>query len=74
VIDIGLPDISGYDLARQLRLAPETRQMGLVALTEYGLASDVQTAMDAGFDVHLVKPVNHQRLIDAIERARASRQ
>ncbi|MDO9217989.1 MAG: response regulator, partial [Lacisediminimonas sp.] len=71
VIDIGLPDISGYDLARQLRQSPSTRQMGLVALTGYGLATDVRTARDAGFDVHLVKPVNYQRLAEAIERVRA---
>jgi CheY-like chemotaxis protein len=73
VIDIGLPDIDGYELARQLRQAPETRGLGLVALTGYGLASDIQCARDAGFDHHLVKPVNHQKLVQAIENARASR-
>lgn len=73
VIDIGLPDISGYELARQLRQWPQSRGIGLIALTGYGLESDIRQAREAGFDHHLVKPVNHQRLVQAIESARSSR-
>src|SRR3569623_268155 len=68
VIDIGLPDMSGYDVARRLRAAPDTAGMALIALTGYGLAADVQRAMEAGFDMHLTKPVNAQRLKQAIEQ------
>lgn len=68
VIDIGLPDMNGYDVARRLRTAPETAGMVLIALTGYGLVADVQRAMDAGFDMHLTKPVNAERLRQAIKQ------
>lgn len=72
VIDIGLPDLSGYDVARQLRLWPQTRQMGLIALTGYGLVTDLQNAKAAGFDMHLAKPVNYPRLVESIEKVLAA--
>jgi PAS domain S-box-containing protein len=58
LLDIGLPDIDGYELARRLRAHPATRGCVLVALTGYGQASDRERALDAGFDLHLVKPVD----------------
>ncbi len=72
-LDIGLPGIDGYELARRLRklLGPVT----LIALTGYGQDSDVQAAMNAGFDHHLVKPLDFGRLqdlLDDIGRARPS--
>jgi len=68
VIDIGLPDINGYEVARRLRSDPKTAGMALIALTGYGLAADIRRAMDAGFDMHLTKPINGQRLKQAIEQ------
>jgi two-component system CheB/CheR fusion protein len=62
LVDLGLPVVSGYDLARTLRgsdAAPHTR---LVALSGYGRDSDVQAALDAGFDQHLTKPPDFQKL------------
>jgi len=56
-LDIGLPDMDGYELARRLRLLPETARSLLVAVTGYGQPQDKERALQAGFDHHLVKPV-----------------
>ncbi|HET7217516.1 MAG TPA: response regulator [Vicinamibacterales bacterium] len=66
-VDIGLPGIDGYEVARRLRAAPETQALTLVALTGYGLPAQREKALAAGFDVHLVKPVDPEllaRLLD----------
>jgi CheY-like chemotaxis protein len=66
--DIGLPGMDGYEVARSLRLAPATRTARLIALTGYGRDSDRQRTEEAGFDLHLVKPVEPlelKRLLDA---------
>ena len=55
-LDIGLPDMDGYDLAQRLRTLPETARSSLVAVTGYGQPQDIKRALDAGFDHHLVKP------------------
>jgi CheY-like chemotaxis protein len=55
-LDIGLPDMSGYDVARQLRLLPGAKKSLLVALTGWGTQDDRQRTRDAGFDRHLTKP------------------
>ncbi|HZY19477.1 MAG TPA: ATP-binding protein [Ramlibacter sp.] len=57
LLDIGLPGMDGYQLARQLRQQPSTRSALLVAVTGYGHEQDRSRALDAGFDHHLVKPV-----------------
>ena len=61
-LDIGLPKLNGYDLARRLRAAPETRNAILVAVTGWGQPGDRQRAKEAGFDEHMVKPVEMDRL------------
>lgn len=66
LVDIGLPGIDGYEVARRLRADPATRHIKLIALTGYGLAEDLKRVMDAGFDRHLVKPVNIEQLMEAI--------
>jgi CheY-like chemotaxis protein len=63
IIDIGLPHVNGYDVARALRESGLERML-LVALTGYGLAEDERRAKEAGFDAHLVKPAD----IDALRR------
>ena len=62
VLDIGLPRIDGYELARRLRQRPASRDALLVALTGYGQAHDFTLSKGAGFDHHLVKPANLEQL------------
>jgi signal transduction histidine kinase len=69
LVDIGLPGIDGYEVARRLRLDPDTRHIRLIALTGYGLAEDHRRVMEAGFDQHLVKPVGVDQLLEALAPA-----
>jgi CheY-like chemotaxis protein len=62
LVDIGLPEMDGYEVARRIRNAPGGEQMMLVALTGYGTPEERSRAMQAGFDVHLVKPVEPEQL------------
>jgi len=61
LLDIGLPGIDGYEVARQLK--GRSANARLIALTGYGQPADVRRAREAGFDRHLVKPVDLQRLL-----------
>ena len=70
VLDIGLPGIDGNELARRLRAAPGTAGALLIAATGYGREQDRRRALDAGFDHHLVKPVNAAALLALIAAAR----
>ena len=67
VMDIGLPDMDGYRVARCLREDPATRHVPLIALTGYGQSRDKEQAATVGFDAHLTKPVVPDDLIAAIE-------
>jgi CheY-like chemotaxis protein/two-component sensor histidine kinase len=62
LVDIGLPSMDGYELARRLRAQPGGKVTRLIAVTGYGQPSDRAKAKDAGFDAHLVKPVSPDRL------------
>jgi CheY-like chemotaxis protein len=66
LIDIGLPGIDGYEVARRLRVSPAASGMTLVAITGYGQDSDRQRALAAGFDARLVKPVSYAELMEAL--------
>ena len=66
LVDIGLPGIDGYEVARRLRANPATSAMRLIALTGYGLAEDQRRVLEAGFDMHLVKPVDIAQLLGAL--------
>jgi CheY-like chemotaxis protein len=68
VLDIGLPGMSGYELAARLRSHRNGANCHLVALTGYGTSADVANAFEAGFDQHLVKPAPPDALLDAIRR------
>lgn len=57
LVDVGLPDIDGYEVARRLRAQPATQGLRLVALTGYGTPEDRERALAAGFDEHLAKPI-----------------
>ena len=66
LLDIGLPDIDGHELARRLRAMPETTQAMLVALTGYGQEQDRQRAHNAGFDHHMAKPADLAKLLELL--------
>jgi CheY-like chemotaxis protein len=62
LLDIGLPGMSGYDVARELRRDPAFAETMLVALTGYGQAEDRRKSKSAGFDHHLTKPIDDEAL------------
>ncbi len=72
IIDIGLPQLDGFALARQLRSEFPSGQLLLVALTGYGSDEDRRRASEAGFDEHLTKPVSINQLRGALRLARRS--
>lgn len=73
ILDIGLPNMDGYELARRLRADSATRSLYLIALTGYGQHSDRQKALSAGFDDHMTKPAEVKILEEALARARSTR-
>ena len=68
VLDIGLPVMDGYELARKLKARPEHDALRLIAVTGYGQEHDRAKSLDAGFEHHLVKPVEMGVLVGAIGR------
>jgi PAS domain S-box-containing protein len=66
VCDIGLPDLDGYEVARALRGDDSLRSVRLIALSGYAQAEDLQRAREAGFDVHIAKPADIDKLTAAI--------
>ncbi len=70
VLDIGLPGIDGYAVARQLRERGDTSHALLIAVTGYGQKDDKQRAADSGFDYHFVKPTDPREIQRAIEQGR----
>ncbi len=66
-LDIGMPGMNGYDLARHLRQAPETAHSVLVAVTGWGQEKDRQESKSAGFNHHLVKPIELAQVMEIIE-------
>jgi len=69
LIDLGLPGMDGYALAREARERPETRAIRLVAVTGYGQAEDRRRALAAGFDLHVTKPVDLSMLEEMLGHA-----
>jgi signal transduction histidine kinase len=71
LLDIGLPHMDGYEVATQLRQQPDTRAVLLVAMTGFGQEQDRQRSLAAGFDHHLVKPVDPVELQKLLARREA---
>jgi CheY-like chemotaxis protein len=69
VCDIGLPEMNGYEVARTLRQQARHCPSRLIAVTGYGGAEFRNEAMNAGFDAHLVKPVNPHELLQELGRS-----
>jgi PAS domain S-box-containing protein len=62
-VDVGLPGLDGYEVARRIRQLPGGDSIRLIALTGYGQREDRRRALDAGFDAHVTKPVSTERLL-----------
>jgi CheY-like chemotaxis protein len=67
-LDLGMPDVDGFEVARRIRAMPRGRDVLLVALTGWGQADDRRRTADAGFDEHLTKPVGLERLAATLAR------
>ena len=72
LIDIGLPGFDGYEVAKRLR-DEQGNSIRLIAVTGYGQAEDRRRSCDAGFDVHLVKPVAREQLRGVLVEGRSER-
>ncbi len=68
ILDIGLPDINGYELARRIKAMPKDGSSTLIALTGYGQEHDKVLSRAAGFDFHFVKPVDSEELVSTLEQ------
>ncbi|MBV9946594.1 MAG: PAS domain-containing protein, partial [Myxococcales bacterium] len=68
VVDLGLPGIDGFELARRIRGQPRHAELFLIALTGYGQPADRANTLRAGFDEHLVKPIDPSVLVRALKR------
>jgi signal transduction histidine kinase len=66
LIDIGLPDMDGYEVAREIRRQLPEHKVRLIAMTGYGQASDRAAAFEAGFDAHIVKPASADKILRAL--------
>ncbi len=74
LIDVGLPELDGYEVARRIRAGAGGKSMRLIAITGYGQAEDRQRALEAGFDAHLTKPVTPDELSIVLASASPERE
>jgi PAS domain S-box-containing protein len=74
LLDIGLPKLNGYEVCRRLRSEPWGKDLVLVALTGWGQVEDRQRSRDAGFDAHIVKPIDHSALRKLLAASHAAAQ
>ncbi len=72
LLDIGLPKMNGHDVCRAVRKAPWGQEMTIIALTGWGKEEDRQLSQDAGFDGHLVKPIDHDTLMEMLAKTLAA--
>jgi len=70
LLDIGLPDMDGYHVARNLRADRRTRDLFIVAVTGYGRDDDRAKSAQAGIDLHMTKPVDVDALMDEVAKGR----
>ena len=68
LLDLGMPGFDGFEVCRRLRERPDGARLRVVALTGWGMAQDRQRTAAAGFDLHLVKPVHPQSIVDQLRR------
>ena len=73
LLNLGLPDLDGYAVARAVRRAPGGDAIVIVAVTGYGTAGDRRRSEDAGFDAHVTKPVSAEELVEILRLQRGRR-
>ena len=73
LLDIGLPRLNGYEVCRRIRQQPWGKDMVLVALTGWGQEEDRRRSQEAGFDAHMVKPLDHDALTKLLASLPTSR-
>ncbi len=66
-LDIGLPDVNGYEVALRLRGMPELTKTLLVAITGYGRPADIQRCKEVGIDLHFLKPADPEEIKNVLE-------
>ena len=67
LLDIGMPGLDGYEVARRLRAMKRGRSLRIIAVTGWGQEADRHRSREAGFDVHLVKPVEPRELLKVLD-------
>jgi two-component system CheB/CheR fusion protein len=70
ILDVGLPEMDGFEVARRIRANPRHSSVHLIALTGYGQATDRHASTEAGFDYHIVKPVQPAQLLTLLAQLR----
>ena len=73
LLDIGLPKLDGYEVCRRVRAQRGGERLAILAMTGWGQAEDRRKSAAVGFDAHLVKPIDFQRLNEAVARASSER-
>jgi len=73
LLDLGLPGMNGYEVAKTLHEEPRLRGLRLIAVTGYGQEADRQRSQEAGFDAHMVKPVEPGKLNEILSSILAQR-
>ncbi len=66
LLDIGMPGMTGYEVAREIRAMQFGKDVLLVAITGWGTAQDVATAKEAGFDMHFTKPADPRKILSVV--------
>ena len=68
ISDIGMPEMNGYQLAREMRLLPGYKTVPMVAVTGYSMFDDKERSTNAGFNAHMTKPIDPRALLDLIDQ------
>ena len=68
ISDIGMPEMNGYQLAREMRMLPGYQTVPMVAVTGYSMFDDKERSTNAGFNAHMTKPIDPRALLDLIEQ------
>lgn len=68
ISDIGMPEMNGYQLAREMRLLPGYETVPMVAVTGYSMFDDKERSTNAGFNAHMTKPIDPRALLDLIDQ------